>query len=433
MVNESSFQRDLYQWAGVAGNATNGTRSYTANGLNQYTAAAGAAVTHDANGNLTGDGTWSYGYDQNNRLRTATKAGTSATMAYDAEGRMRQSVVNAATANLLYDGVALVAEYDAGGSLQNRWVHGPGIDEPLVAYVGATTANKSWLYKDHLGSIVGAADGTGTSTAIYSYGPYGEPNITSGQRFRYTGQQLIGGLDIYYYKARVYSPTLGRFLQTDPIGTADDLNLYGYVGNNPVNRTDPTGLMRSPYAGSGGGSWSSGASGSSGSGGTGGAGGELTGGGQSQDEVQLAMAGVAIRVLGPAVIAVTPAAQKAAEQLINGVSGLKDWVFNEGADSADKPKTPADVLVPNGQPVGQKEGSAGPGVRTVTPGQLDGVIDGLKGLGATPGSRGSYPGDWYDLPNNQGGFGVRDSRGSGRTVDVNVPGVPDVTKIHQKP
>jgi len=80
VVNESSFQRDLYQWAGVAGNATNGTRSYTANGLNQYTAAAGATINHDANGNLTGDGTWSYGYDQNNRLRTATKAGTSATL-----------------------------------------------------------------------------------------------------------------------------------------------------------------------------------------------------------------------------------------------------------------------------------------------------------------------------------------------------------------
>ena len=108
-------------------------------------------------------------------------------------------------------------------------------------------------------------------------------------------------------------------------------------------------------------------------------------------------------------------------------------MFSEGAISEDKPKTPGDVLAPNGQPVGQKEGSAGPGVRTVTPGQLDGIVDGLKGLGATPGSRGNYPGDWYDLPNNQGGFGVRDSRGSGRTVDVNIPGVPDVTKIHQKP
>jgi hypothetical protein len=73
-----------------------------------------------------------------------------------------------------------VAEYDAAGSLQRRYVHGPGVDEPLVAYAGATTANKSWLYKDHLGSIVGTADGTGTSTAFYSYGPYGEPNSPPG-------------------------------------------------------------------------------------------------------------------------------------------------------------------------------------------------------------------------------------------------------------
>ena len=80
-----------------------------------------------------------------------------------------------------------MAEYDAAGTLQRRWVHGPGVDEPLVAYEGTTTANKSWLYADHLGSIVGAADAAGTSTAIYSYGPYGEPNTTTGQRFRYTG------------------------------------------------------------------------------------------------------------------------------------------------------------------------------------------------------------------------------------------------------
>ena len=103
---------------------------------------------------------------------------------------MRQSVVTAGTATTLnkaYDGQDLVAEYDAAGTLQRRWVHGPGVDEPLVAYEGTTTANKSWLYADHLGSIVGAADAAGTSTAIYSYGPYGEPNTTTGQSFRYTG------------------------------------------------------------------------------------------------------------------------------------------------------------------------------------------------------------------------------------------------------
>ncbi|WP_407947527.1 RHS repeat-associated core domain-containing protein [Paraburkholderia polaris] len=45
-----------------------------------------------------------------------------------------------------------------------------------------------------------------------------------------------------YYKARMYLPALGRFLQTDPVGTADDLNLYAYVANNPINFTDPSGL-----------------------------------------------------------------------------------------------------------------------------------------------------------------------------------------------
>src|SRR5690606_15233457 len=128
--------------------------------------------------------------------------------------------------------------------LLRRYVHGPGVDEPLVWYEGSTTTAKSWLYADHLGRIIGTANGAGTSTAIHSYGPFGEPNVTTGVRFRYTGQQYLGGLNLYYYKARFYSPALGRFLQTDPIGTADDLNLYAYVGNNPVNFSDPTGLIK---------------------------------------------------------------------------------------------------------------------------------------------------------------------------------------------
>jgi hypothetical protein len=121
------------------------------------------------------------------------------------------------------------------------------------------------------------------------------------------------------------------------------------------------------------------------------------------------------------------ALDKFISDFFNAPSQLIDWIFSPGA-----PTTAGEVLAPNGQPVGTVEGSAIPDVRTVTPGQMDGITDGLKRLGATPSSRPRYPGDWYDLPNNQGGFGVRNSPKNGRTVDVNIPGVSDVTKVREK-
>jgi RHS repeat-associated protein len=238
-LNAHSWSNDLYQWNGFS----NGNRNYSSNGLNQYTAVAGAALSHDANGNLSGDGVWTYAYDGDNRLKSASRAGLAFTLAYDALGRLRQSVIGATTRNFLYSGGQMVGEYDAAGVLQNRYVHGFGIDEPLVRYQGAGSAAKTWLYADHLGSIVAGADAAGTASATYSYGPFGETAPGADVRFGYTGQLHFGELGLSYYKARFYSPALGRFLQTDPVGTADGLNLYAYVGNSPLNKTDPSGAV----------------------------------------------------------------------------------------------------------------------------------------------------------------------------------------------
>jgi RHS repeat-associated protein len=102
------------------------------------------------------------------------------------------------------------------------------------------TTDRRWLHSDERGSVIAVTNSAGTSIALNKYDEYGIPLSTNLGRFQYTGQTWLPELGMYYYKARVHSPTLGQFMQTDPIGyggvtvTGVTVTVRGY-GDSALN------------------------------------------------------------------------------------------------------------------------------------------------------------------------------------------------------
>ncbi|TAG06926.1 MAG: hypothetical protein EAZ42_13395, partial [Verrucomicrobia bacterium] len=230
------------------------TKSWSVN----ITSPPARSFAYDTNGNMThnGDGQI-YTWDAENRLVKITYADSRSTeFTYDGLSRrvriIEKSATNAITSDKRYlwaGGNQPAEERDANGTTVLKQYHPQGIFTPAAA----TPLNKLFYTKDHLGSIRELVDANGALQTRYEYDMWGKRTKISGtpeSEVGYTGHHHYTGhrnpnhtnseLILTWYRA--YDPELGRWLSADPIGEEGGLNLHAYVGNGPLNKTDPLGL-----------------------------------------------------------------------------------------------------------------------------------------------------------------------------------------------
>jgi RHS repeat-associated protein len=300
--NTSTTYAD-YQWAYDAANritqfiSPDGTSNYSYDSRDQLTNTdhsyqSDEAYGYDANGNRTNagyqtgsnnqllsDGTYTYAYDNegnrtrrtnlitgevtlyewdyHNRLIGVTTKDINGTITkavvytYDAYDRRIAKVIDAdgngpataTTERMVYDGDNIALTFDGTETQTHRYLYGPGIDQILA---DETQTSVNWALVDNQGTVRDVIDSNGVVLNHISYDSFGnvtsETNPNIDFRYGYTGREHDEKTGLYYYRTRYYDPIVGRFISEDTIGfNGGDANLYRYVGNSPINFTDPSG------------------------------------------------------------------------------------------------------------------------------------------------------------------------------------------------
>lgn len=231
-------------------NIANQNITYVYDTENRLTSAGGAAVTHDANGNMTGKGSDTFAHDYNDRLMQSNIAGVVSQYSYDGLGNRLAKTEGGKTTRYVLDVNGslskILAETDGSGNITAYYVHGIGLMSKVLPDETAY-----YYHYDSRGSTIALTDSAQTITDAYAYDPFGKVANSTGSTsnpFKYVGRYGVmdEGNGLSYIRARYYASELGRFITKDlKAGNDKDgqsLHRYIYALNNPVRLVDVSGF-----------------------------------------------------------------------------------------------------------------------------------------------------------------------------------------------
>jgi len=245
-VLQGASQTESYHYDPVGNRLSSRLSQYSYNNSNELTALASSIYAYNNNGSMTsktsGTSVIGYTWDLENRLSSVTLPNNGGTVSfrYDPFGRRIQKASAGSVTNYVYDGPNIIAELNASGGVVASYTQGTGIDEPLAMRRGGYIG---YYHADGLGSVTSLTNTNTQTVATYVYDSFGNTTATEGifNPYRYTGREQDPETGLYYYRARYYDPSIGRFLSEDPIRFWGGIDFYKYVDNNPPNATDPSG------------------------------------------------------------------------------------------------------------------------------------------------------------------------------------------------